>query len=78
MYQQPLQQCQEARVRVAADAGGLRATTRRLFPADDSHALWFRSTKQTAPIVKPPFEFPQKIVLSLSVVGWGEGEGGGE
>lgn len=29
--------------------------------------------KQTAPTVKPPFEFPQKIVLSLSVVGWGWG-----
>lgn len=75
MYQQPLQQCQEARVRVAADPGGLSARPLR----DDPSHTWGSSrptapthnfgfvapNKQTAPIVKPPFKFPQTIVLSL-------------
>lgn len=83
MYQQPLQQCQEARVRVAADPGGLSARPLR----DDPSHTWGSSrptaptnnfgfvapNKQTAPIVKPPFKFPQKIVLSLSVVGLSKG-----
>lgn len=76
MYQQPLQQCQEAAQsdwQLIPEACARAAVKRRAdahmgpFPADGSHAqLWLLGTKQTnSPIVKEPFEFPLKGVPSL-------------